>query len=536
MKDLLDEKSVYKTIREDPTEKLQRKNNQIVNDLYKHKHIDFNLKTKLHCSAAQPPKLYGLPKIHKENCPLRPISASTDVPCYNLAKYVGNIIKTLISTELNIKNSFELKEKLQNQLIENDEILISYDVVSLFTNISTSLAIRIIMKRWDHLKNLTTIPKAQFQKILEFCLIENNYFKYNSLLYHQSFGMPMGNPLSPTIADIVLDDLINYAKGRLEEEGIEIKMIYKYVDDMVAIVREKDNEKIIKILNEYHPKLKFTFETESNQKLPFLDIMIHRDERKLIFNWYAKDIASGRILNFNSAHTKPQKINTANNLIEKIFRISDKKFLQENIHKIHSILHKNNYPHEIINDLINKHQNRSGHNANNNNDNIEQPIIYVGVQYIPNLTDNKALKSLIKQENIKFAHRPTETIIKLFTKTKDPTDKLQQHNVVYEIECAGGNGENCNNTYIGTTKRALKTRIAEHKADFEKEKTTTALSQHLMTRKHTANFERVRILDRENNNNKRLTLESLRIQQKIETAMNSKEDKDKISLVYSVIL
>ena len=175
-------------------------------------------------------------------------------------------------------------------------------------------------------------------------------------------------------------------------------------------------------------------------------------------------------------------------------------------------------------------------NNNNNQNQSEQSKIYIGVQYIPNLTENKELKSLINQERIKFAHRPTETINNLFTKTKDPTPKSNQNNVVYEVQCAGDDNGNCNNTYIGTTKRALKIRIAEHKADIDNEKTATALSQHMMTHKHTANFEQVRILDRERNNNKRLTLESLRIQQKIETAMNSKEDKDKISLVYSVIL
>lgn len=540
MNELLGDKTVYKTTREDPTEKLQRRNNQIVNDLYKQKHIDLKLKAKMYCSAALPPQLYGLPKIHKENCPLRPISASQNVPCYNLAKYIGEILKTLISPQYNVKNSLELKEKLKNQQLENDEILISYDAISLFTNISTTLAIRIIMRRWDLLRTHTTMSKSQFLKILEFCLIENNYFNFNSKLYHQSFGMPMGNPLSPTIADIVLDDLLEASNKRLEEEGVKIKMIHKYVDDMVAIVRKDDNPKIMRILNEYHPKLKFTYETEIHQKLPFLDVMIQNKEGKLILNWYSKSIASGRILNFNSTHTKSQKINTANNLIHKILKISDNEFKQENIIKIHNILHKNNYPHRIVKDLIQKNEiiiNTQNNNNNSNNTESEHRKIFIGVQYIPNLTENKHLKSLINQEHINFAHRPTEIINKLFTKTKDPTPQYAQNNIVYEIKCKGKDNENaCNNNYIGTSKRALKTRILEHKADIEKGRTTTALSQHMMTHQHTADFDQVRILDREKNTNKRYTLESLRIQQNIKTSMNNKEDKDKISLVYSVIL
>lgn len=538
MGELLEDKTVYGKIREDPTEKLQRKNNQIVNELFKQKHINFQLKAKMYCSAAQPPLLYGLPKIHKENCPLRPISASPNVPCYHLSKYIGSILKTLISPDYNIKNIFELKEKLSNQEIKEEEILISYDVISLFTNISTTLAIRIILKKWDLIKTQTTMSRSQFQKILEFCLIENNYFKYNSDLYRQSYGMPMGNPLSPTIADIVLDDLLNYTKKRLEEEGITIRMIYKYVDDMVAIVKKEDNLKIIKILDEYHPKLKFTFEPETDKSIAFLDSKIHRREQKLILNWYAKEIASGRILNFNSAHIKSQKINTANNLVRKIMQISHPEFKQENIQKIHNLLHKNNYPHQIIRDLISKNENiiinNQKNNVNTTNTTTSQnaePKIFIGVQYIPNLTETKHLRSLINQEHIKIAHRPTQTINKLFTKTKDRTPLLDNNNVVYEIRC-----QNCNNKYIGQTKRALKTRIDEHKKDRDKEKETTALSQHLKVHKHSADFEHVKILDHERNKNKRLTLESLRIQQQIDKCINHMEDKDKISLVYTVIL
>ena len=40
--------------------------------------------------GSKPPRLYGLPKIHKANVPLRPIVACINSPCYNLSKYVTN--------------------------------------------------------------------------------------------------------------------------------------------------------------------------------------------------------------------------------------------------------------------------------------------------------------------------------------------------------------------------------------------------------------------------------------------------------------
>ena len=40
------------------------------------KYVDLKLKKKLTCDAAISPRLYGLPKIHKPNTPLRPVSSS----------------------------------------------------------------------------------------------------------------------------------------------------------------------------------------------------------------------------------------------------------------------------------------------------------------------------------------------------------------------------------------------------------------------------------------------------------------------------
>ena len=51
--------------------------------------------------------------------------------------------------------------------------------------------------------------------------------------------MPMGNPLSPTIADIVLDTLQDNVTSELKEQNIEIQLITKYVDDIFAIINKK---------------------------------------------------------------------------------------------------------------------------------------------------------------------------------------------------------------------------------------------------------------------------------------------------------
>ena len=543
MNSLLDDKTTYKPIRTDPTDKLMRKNNSIVNDLYNKKHIDMYTKARLTCNAANAPQLYGQPKIHKPDVPMRPISASYELPAYNISKYMGQILKNIIQTNYNIKNAYQLKEQIQHIPIEEDDMLISLDVVSLFTNVPTYLAIKIIIKKWETIKNHTDIPKNQFIHILEFCLKDNNYFKFNNKIYSQNYGMPMGNPLSPIIAGIVLDDLLEYTLENLITQNIHVKYITKYVDDFFAIIKQKDKANIVKEFNYYHNKLKFTLEEEQHNRLNFLDTTIHKLDNKLILNWYTKDISSGRIINFYSNHDPIQKKNTIKNIIKKALDISDEKFHQNNINKLTNILTQNNYPHKYINHMIkliihenkNKTQNTQTNNQPTNPEDTPKTF-YASIPFIPTLTNRKNIRNMINIDNLKIASRPNQTLNRLFNTQKTKTNVQKQHNVVYQINCKGNNKQQCNKIYIGQTKRQVDIRMKEHKRTIELKTKTTALAQHATGNNHSFDFDNITILEKETKTNKRLTLESLHIKKNIDKAVNKKEDSDDISNTYNINL
>lgn len=135
-----------------------------------------------------------------------------------------------------------------------------------------------------------------------------------------------------------------------------------------------------------------------------------------------------------------------------------------------------------------------------------------------------------------IAHKSNQTMQEIFKRTKTKEDKQKQHNVVYEITCKGNEKEKCGKVYVGTTKRMLGVRIGEHQNDINKGLAKTALSQHTTESGHTADLTNVKILDRENKENKRYTLESLRIQQRIARSINTKEDKDNTKLQYSIAI
>ena len=73
MDSLVNDKQTYKPLKHDPTPALQRRLNGELLDLKKTETIDIQLYYRLRCRVPQSAKLYGLPKLHKLNIPMRPI-------------------------------------------------------------------------------------------------------------------------------------------------------------------------------------------------------------------------------------------------------------------------------------------------------------------------------------------------------------------------------------------------------------------------------------------------------------------------------
>ena len=62
--------------------------------------------------------MYGLPKIHRENCPMRPVVSCVDTPTYFLAKTFMDILNQALPKPSSfIKNSFEVTSKIQNLVV-----------------------------------------------------------------------------------------------------------------------------------------------------------------------------------------------------------------------------------------------------------------------------------------------------------------------------------------------------------------------------------------------------------------------------------
>ena len=120
----------------------------------------------------------------------------------------------------------------------------------------------------------------------------------------------MGNPISATFANIFMS---HHEKQWLENCPREFKpIIYRrYVDDTFMIFeREEQINLFYEYLNKQHQKIRFTMEKGENNKLPFLDLLLERNNSdQLDISIYRKPTYSGLGTNFLSACFEKYKIN-----------------------------------------------------------------------------------------------------------------------------------------------------------------------------------------------------------------------------------
>jgi len=104
-------------------------------------------------------------------------------------------------------------------------------------------------------------------------------------------------------------------------------------------------------------------------------------------------------------------------------------------------------------------------------------------------------------------------------------------NVVYKLSC-----KDCDASYIGQTKRQLKTRIKEHKSNIKLDPNKiSVISEHINSFNHSFNWDNIKILDVEHNYFKRLTSEIIHIKEQ-KTGINLQTDSELLNEEYTTIL
>jgi predicted GIY-YIG superfamily endonuclease len=521
------DRTTYERIDRCKTTSVQTRLNKMVSRWQDMAFIDFYTAKKLKSQNGVIARAYGLPKVHKPGNLYRPIVSSVGTPLYNLSKFLCDILKSTIGlSEHSVKNSMDFRTKIKDFSIPDDHKLVSFDVVSLFTNIDNRRVLDIVNRKWNVIKSSskTKLSKLDFLDALEL-VTDNCEFSFNGQKYKQKYGSPMGSPVSPMLANMVLEDLEEQV---LKNVSVKPLFYYRYVDDVICALPENKIEEFNERLNSYHRRLQFTVEIERESQIAFLDTLLVRESNgKISMNWYHKPTWSGRYLNFDSWLPMSYKVNTIALLTNKILDLSDTKYHKDNFRLLVTTLCENGYPRRLIKDVMYRTRNKTMKKDNTQKDEKK----YVSVPYVRNLFEK--IRHMFSKYNIELvgkAGRPLENF--LFSRNKDKIPKQQQSNIVYNIECE------CRKVYIGQTSQYFQKRFQQHQRDGANRSESagkSALSQHLNRTDHRIDFAKTAVLRQEQNRMKRDILEMIEIK-KTKGALNLKTDTCLLPQAYDHLL
>ena len=268
------ENGPYQLLNKDPTDRLTRKLSEKLLTLKRSGYLPEAVYNKIRPRHKQPPRIYVLPKIHKADVPLRPIVSCVNTFAYDLSAYLANILSPLTGkSEYTVTNSVHFVSTVSNETILDNEIMVSFDVESLFTNVPIDAAVQAALQKLENdpsLADRTTLTPAQIADLLTFVL-RSIYFLYNGSIYEQKDAM--GSPVSAVIANLYME---SFEEQAITTSSYEPRIWKRYVDDTFTILDRENVDDFLQHLNNQQPSIRFTMETERQQtRLP-----IHRSFKR----------------------------------------------------------------------------------------------------------------------------------------------------------------------------------------------------------------------------------------------------------------
>ena len=165
-----------------------------------------------------------------------------------------------------VKDSTHFINEIKDLNLDANDILVSFDIKSLYIDIPIDEAMEVIHK----------ITNSDTTRLIEICL-KSTFFSFKDEIYEQMCGVAMGYPLSPITANLFMEDFETRA---MKSTPLKPKLWKRFVDETFIIWphgKEKLNT-FLQHLNSLSNSIKFTMEIEENDSLPFFDILIKRNK------------------------------------------------------------------------------------------------------------------------------------------------------------------------------------------------------------------------------------------------------------------
>lgn len=141
---LVQDTAIYQHLPKDRSWATNASVKQLAKQLLEGENISKTQYARIYTSGPGPAQLFGTPKLHKQETPLRPVVDTNNTPTYGLASFLSKILNCLVPAfNRLVRNTDQFLTRLNNahMSIPVGHSIFSVDVKSLFTNIPMDLAI-----------------------------------------------------------------------------------------------------------------------------------------------------------------------------------------------------------------------------------------------------------------------------------------------------------------------------------------------------------------------------------------------------------
>ena len=181
---------------------------------------------------------------------MQPIASYKGTSLYEISKYIANILKPYGKLkEQHTHNSKSFSSFICQQKIKTDEVMVSFDVTSLYSTIPIDQALLIIKDLLEH-----------DDKLADTTLLSPRQILYLSTWYSTS-----------TTHHILQIQWSFVPTKRWSSNGRS----NRHVDDVFSIAHKTYLQELLEHIKNLRPQTQFTREEENNSTLPFLDTLVN---------------------------------------------------------------------------------------------------------------------------------------------------------------------------------------------------------------------------------------------------------------------
>lgn len=310
----------------------------------------------------------------------------------------------------------------------------------------------------------------------------------------------------------------------------------RYVDDTFTLVKKGKLEEIITTLNNFHPNIKFTHEFEKDNKIPFLDVLVKKEENgEIQTGVYRKETNNSIYIHWNSYAPKQWKIGTLRGMIRRAYDIcsTEEELTKELAHLREVFTKVNNYPRHLVETTMkNVKEERNTtqttddteSEADNESTTLTLKVPFAGEKGEGLIKDlNRTLQRNLPN-NIKCRIVRTGTKLQRNFNIKDKLEDKHRSNFIYHHVCMN---KKCNEHYVGETGRRKEVRTSEHGG---KDKESWIYKHSMKTKHPKAKDKNFHILGTNYDNRRKRRIAEAMFIRDMKPTLNKQKDSYKLTL------